>query len=945
MADDRLISLTPERRTDRPKSRRRISIAIASTVSLAAATIGFAFASNATADAVTWQNGAQNAYDTFSRSVPSGLGAAQVGGAWSLKTGSTAFVDGAAELGPVSGGAQVRASLMNVQAVDEGAELNFQLSALPATGVYQVYLLTRFQKNTDSMGVRVQVRPDGSMTLDTMSLISGTVTTIGSRVTLPGAIAAGQQYTVGVQTGGTGSVRINGRAWPTGTAAPAWQVVTTTASTAPTVTAAGGVAVLGLNTGTTPVTLKGRSITGWPLVAAQVRPVFTNAIDKLALNSTVTTPDSAARYDWNFGDGTTGTGPSATHTYAAAGQYAVTVTQTNSDGSFGSTTQNVQAVANVAPTASFTTSGAGPQISFNAAGSSDLDGSIATYAWNFGDGSTGSGVNAQHSYAATGTYPVTLTVTDDDGASSSTTAQAKVRVNVPPTAAFSSTARKLNVSFDASGASDSDGSITSYAWNFGDGTTGTGVSPTHAYNAAGTYTVSLTVTDNDGATNVATNRVTTVANVAPTAAFSVATQKLAVSVDASGSSDSDGSVVSYWWNFGDGTTASGASAQHAYAAAGKYNITLTVTDNDGATGTSVVPVVAVANVAPVASFVSTANGLSVAVDASGSSDSDGSVVGYSWNFGDGSTATGKTAQHTYASAGTYKVTLSVTDNDGAVSTSSLNVTAAAAAQQQQSYVDPTSTGVPAGTVLKVVNADQTITKDGTVIDGWDIYGTVILHAKNVVIKNSIIRGGNYTSSGKCLINAAASDQAGLQVIDSELVPDYPSVNVGDGICGHDYSITGSNIHDVVDGAGVFGSNVTISNNWIHNLPYYPVAPDHTNGSHNDGIQVEAGDNIQIVGNYISGGDVNDNSAIMVSQVVGTVSNLVIVKNYLDYGNYTVRLNPSPSTYLSLVILDDNVIGSHQNYGVYFALVNKGAVVENLRNVWFATGKAAPAQLL
>jgi hypothetical protein len=276
-------------------------------------------------------------------------------------------------------------------------------------------------------------------------------------------------------------------------------------------------------------------------------------------------------------------------------------------------------------------------------------------------------------------------------------------------------------------------------------------------------------------------------------------------------------------------------------------------------------------------------------------------------------------------------------------TSSLNVTTAAA-PQQQSYVDPTSTGVPAGTVLKVVNADQTITKDGTVIDGWDIHGTVILHAKNVVIKNSIIRG-NSTTAGECIVNASASDQAGLQVINSEIVPDYPSVNVGDGICGHDYTISGSNIHDVVDGAGVFGSNVTITNNWIHNLPYYPVAPDHSNGSHNDGIQVEGGDNIHIVGNYISGGDINDNSAIMVSQPVSPVTNLVIVKNFLDWGRYTVRLNPSPSTYLSLVILDDNVIGSHQTYGVYFALVDRGAVVENLRNVWLATGKAAPAQIL
>ncbi|MES2297498.1 MAG: glycoside hydrolase family 44 protein [Pseudomonadota bacterium] len=165
---------------------------------------------------------------------------------------------------------------------------------------------------------------------------------------------------------------------------------------------------------------------------------------------------------------------------------------------------------NQAPVAAATAtpgSGLAPlPVAFDATGSSDADGTIASYAWKFGDGASASGVTASHTYAAAGSYAATLTVTDNGGASASTTVN--ITVNAPanqaPVARIAATPTAgmapLLVNFDGRTSSDADGSITSYAWIFGDGSSASGATASHSYAAAGTYTAKLTVTDNGGAT-------------------------------------------------------------------------------------------------------------------------------------------------------------------------------------------------------------------------------------------------------------------------------------------------------------------------------------------------------------------------------------------------------------------------------------------------------------
>ena len=259
------------------------------------------------------------------------------------------------------------------------------------------------------------------------------------------------------------------------------------------------------------------------------------------------------------------------------------------------------ATTNQAPTASFTSSASFLAVSVNGSASTDPDGTVASYAWDFGDGSTGTGVTASHTYAAAGTYTVRLTVTDDRGATGTTTRAVTVATapNTSPTASFTHTENLLGLSVNGSASSDPDGTISSYSWSWGDGTpAGSGATATHTYAAAGTYTVQLTVTDNLGATGSTSTPVTVVVNQAPTASFTDTGSFLDLAVDGSASSDPDGTIATYAWNWGDGTASgSGATASHTYAASGTYTVRLTVTDDRGATGTTTKTVTVTASVA------------------------------------------------------------------------------------------------------------------------------------------------------------------------------------------------------------------------------------------------------------------------------------------------------------------------------------------------------------
>ena len=233
---------------------------------------------------------------------------------------------------------------------------------------------------------------------------------------------------------------------------------------------------------------------------------------------------------------------------------------------------------------------------------------------------------------------------------------------------------------------DPAGIVTSYRWDLGDGGSRAGPTASHRYGVAGTHLVTLTIRDGTGRFAEVTRSVVVGGGTPPTAELTVSPTdpkaRSRVFFSARGSTAAAGrAIVSRSWDFGDGSTASGVTASHAYDTAGAYTVTLTVTDDKGQAGTVTASVV-VGAAGPTASFVFSPTdpsvGSTVFFDGHGSDPGPGrTMVTYRWNLGDGVVVSpGPDVDHTYSTAGTYDVQLTVTNNVGEVDTTSKTVTVA-----------------------------------------------------------------------------------------------------------------------------------------------------------------------------------------------------------------------------------------------------------------------------
>ena len=465
-----------------------------------------------------------------------------------------------------------------------------------------------------------------------------------------------------------------------------------------------------------------------PVARITFTPATPNTGQVVTLDgSTSTDADGTIiQYQWNLGDGSANKfGTAITHAYDTPGVYPVTLMVTDNDGAIDVTTVAVPVEiggvdgVNQLPTADFTFEPAvGPEanlnevVTFKADGSSDPDGTIEAYEWDFDNDALydGTGTTASHVYHTGGSKIVTLRVTDNEGGRGFRTRVVSVEF-MRPTAKFTYTPASPRVgevvSFDGSASTDEDGTVQFYEWDFDNNGTAdaTGMFVNHVFDVGGSQPVTLKVTDNDGVIDYTTQTVTVRINTPPTADFthSPATPTTADTIFFSDTSKDDDKIVEWLWAFGDGTTDDVQSPSHKYDAVKTYTVELTVTDSDGATGsvTKDISVGEPANQPPVADFSYTPAlpQVNKAVQFTDqSTDVDGSVSGWDWTFGDGETSTEQNPTHSYTAIGTYTVTLTVTDNEGAEGTVSKQVSVAKAGADVMTYSYPN----PASTQATIV---------------------------------------------------------------------------------------------------------------------------------------------------------------------------------------------------------------------------------------------------
>jgi PKD repeat protein len=364
-------------------------------------------------------------------------------------------------------------------------------------------------------------------------------------------------------------------------------------------------------------------------------------------------------------------------------------------------------VGSLPPTAAFeadTLLGPPPlTVKFDASASADPDGAVVSYDWDFdGDGTfefnSGGDPTASHSYDVPGDYAARVQVTDDAGVSANASLAAPLHVIAPPVAALSADPvvgiNPQEVDFDSNGSTDPEGTITKYEWDYdGDGTfdadTGTTPTVTYEYTVFGSYSATVRVTSSTGA--VDTQAVPISINeswmLPPDAQLQADITEgngpLIVNFDASGSTDPDGVIDKFEWDYdGDGVfdedTGTTPTASHTYSEPGDYSATVRVTDNIEASDLATVQIHA--NFPPVADLTAAETfgdaPFTVEFDASGSSDTENGIESYEWDWNndgtyDDNSGNDPTESHTYNVPGIYTCKVRVTDDDGLSSTDTL----------------------------------------------------------------------------------------------------------------------------------------------------------------------------------------------------------------------------------------------------------------------------------
>ncbi len=387
------------------------------------------------------------------------------------------------------------------------------------------------------------------------------------------------------------------------------------------------------------------------------------------------------------------------HKYIDNGSYDIRVKVMDDRGAESDFSLSYRAnVLNRKPTADFTFENTGKgsnrrDIYFNGSVSSDIDGAIINWTWDMGDGETRYGRGITHGYKDLGSYRVTLIVKDDDGDISYSEKYVNIN-NTMPYADFhvlpGLNGNRTTFFTFTSNISDPDGTIANITWSMGDGTIIYGLNDiSYLYSTIGLFKVKLIVTDNDGGIYISKPLSINIVNIEPQLTISSSLNELLSFKDVSffsQAADIDGEIINYSWDFGDGKNLSRRNTTHKFQDDGIYNVSCTVTDNDGGISFSNIHI-RIFNRAPKASILLNTNenlkglrvkkGESFELNGNESYDMDGKIVEWKWDLGDGNIKYGEKIKHVYNETSTYLVKLTVIDDDGDEDVIIMNITVAA----------------------------------------------------------------------------------------------------------------------------------------------------------------------------------------------------------------------------------------------------------------------------
>ena len=460
-----------------------------------------------------------------------------------------------------------------------------------------------------------------------------------------------------------------------------------------------------------------------PAAGFSLLPLFPVAGEIVQFTDESTDPDNQiVAYLYDFGDGSTSTNPNPTHTYLTPGNVNATLTVTDESGNQGELTiagipVRARPVADFSAPAS--TSVGVPNLFDNQ--STDQDGTIVSYAWDFGDGTTSTEESPNYAFTGAGDFDVTLEVTDSHNLTASITRPIQVSAGGAPTAVFdfAPATPSPGVPVQFTDQSTDDGTIVAWDWDFGDGGTSSEQNPIHTFATLDTFTVTLTVTDSDGAQNSMNQLLATGLGTPPTAAFSFvpAPPVLGTATQfVDESTDPDNPIVSWDWDFGDGGTSTDRNPAHVFSAPGPVDVTLTVTDQSGNSDTLTIAGIPIL-LRPSAGFLyapvaPTSADLVQFTDTS--SDSDGTIVAWAWDFDEGTMSDVQNPTHTFPTGGIFNVRLTVTDSNGLTGTT---VQAVEVTGVQRPVADFNYNPMDAASGDIVGFSDES-TDDGT-IETWD----------------------------------------------------------------------------------------------------------------------------------------------------------------------------------------------------------------------------------